>query len=134
MLLDTVPMFHEYDIAPLPDSICMLPTQTMVGPVMETTGLLETETVVTTVFAAGQPAPEVPVMVYWVVTVGLTIVLPPLTVYVAAPDGFRVNEPGVGQMAPLLHTIVGVMFTYTCVVLIDSQTPTVPATAVPVQV
>ena len=61
------PVFHEYDVAPLTDSVAVSPTH-IVGEFTEITGILITVTVITLVLV--QLLILVPVTVYVVVTVG----------------------------------------------------------------
>lgn len=59
-----------------------------------------------------QPFVLVPTTVYNVLVVGLTVLEPPLIVYVPAPEGVMVNiSPE--QMVPLFTLMVGEVFTET---------------------
>jgi hypothetical protein len=91
--------------APVKSIVNELPEQ-IVPLVAVMLGESTTVIVLITVFELTHPFVPVPVTVYEVLTVGDTIELPPLMVYVPAPEGTIVKEVP-EQILPLLTEIVG---------------------------
>ena len=102
------------------------PLQTLVAPLTLTVNEFTTLTVATAVLPATQPLASVPVKLYDASAEGVTVKVPPVMVYVFAPEGINVNELP-GQTAPLLMDTVGIAFTTTVeIAVFDDTQPLVP--------